>query len=72
MLPGCEWVLRDYFIPSVKRGLDAIGVSMNGEISFLLLNNVERFRKLFRRQLTEAEILREAIPDHVATADEQK
>ncbi len=72
MLPGCEWVLRDYFIPSVKQGLDAIGVSMSGEITFVLINNVERFRKLFRRQLTEAEILREGIPEHAATAGEQK
>ena len=49
MLPGCEWVLRDYFMPRVKQGLDDIGVSMTGEISFVLINNVERFRKTMTR-----------------------
>jgi len=72
MLPGCEWVLRDYFMPRVKQGLEDIGVSMTGEISFVLINNVERFRKLFSRQLAEAEILREAHPERAAAGDEQE
>ena len=59
-------------MPRVKQGLEDIGVSMTGEISFILINRVERFRKLFSRQLAEAEILREAHPERAATEDEQE
>ena len=62
------------FLVTVPRnkGLEDIGVSMTGEISFVLINNVERFRKLFSRQLAEAEILREAHPELAAAEDEQE
>jgi small-conductance mechanosensitive channel len=72
LLPGCEWVLRDYFIPRIKQHLEDIGVSMTGEISFVLINNVERFRKLFSRQLAEKEILREAHSERAGARDEQE
>jgi small conductance mechanosensitive channel len=60
VLPGCDWVVTDYFIPGVRTALEARGIEMEGDPKFFFINRIDTFRKLFSRQLTEQEILQEA------------
>ncbi len=60
VLPGCDWVVRDYFVPVAKERLAEAGVELSGEPSSFFINRIETFRKLFSRELTEEEIIREA------------
>lgn len=60
VLPGSDWVVRDQFIPDVKAALGQEGIELAGEISFFFLNRIQTFRMLFARELSEAEILRDA------------
>ncbi|GMU21323.1 MAG: hypothetical protein AMXMBFR13_14160 [Phycisphaerae bacterium] len=68
VLPGCDWVIKDYFIPSVKSALAARDIELDGEPTFFFINRIETFRRLFSRQLTEKEILREAAEMDIPTA----
>jgi hypothetical protein len=60
VLPGCDWVITDYFIPSIKDILAREGIEPAGEPTFFFINRTETFRKLFSRQLTEQQIIRQA------------
>lgn len=60
VLPGCGWVITDYFIPSIKETLGQEGIDQPVEPTFFFINRIETFRKLFSRQLTEQQIIREA------------
>jgi len=60
VLPGCDWVITDYFIPSVKDILAQQGIESAADPTFFFINRIETFRKLFSRQLTEQEIIQQA------------
>jgi small conductance mechanosensitive channel len=68
VLPGAEWVIKDHFIPAVKQALAEQGVEFAGEPTFFFINRIETFRKLFNRQLTEEEILRETSGEEQVVA----
>ena len=59
VLPGCDWVLKDYFLPAVQEALARGGIELAAEPTFFFINRIETFRKLFSRQLSEEEIVRE-------------
>ena len=59
VLPGSDWVVKNYFVPRVKTALEKAGIVVESEPSVVFMNGVERFRKLFSRELTEAEIQEE-------------
>jgi len=59
VLPGCDWVIKDYFIPAVKKVLSDEGIELAGEPTFFFINRTETFRKLFSRKLSEQEIISE-------------
>ena len=60
VLPGCDWVVTDYFLPAVKEALASEQIELAGEPTFFFVNRIDTFRKLFSRQLSEAEIVRQA------------
>ncbi len=59
VLPGSDWVVKDYFIPAVKETLAGLGVELAAEPTFFFINRIQTFRKLFSRQLSEEEIVRQ-------------
>jgi len=59
VLPGCDWVITDHFLPAVKRALAAANIELTTEPTFFFINRIEVFRKLFARKLKEHEIVRE-------------
>ena len=59
VLPGCDWVVADHFIPAVKQTLAEAGIELVGEPTFFFLNRLKTFRKLFSRQLNEEQISQE-------------
>ena len=63
VLPGCAWVVSDYFIPAVTEALAEAGVEIAGQPTSIFINRVETFRKLFSRRLTEEEIVGEVSRD---------
>ena len=65
VLPGCDWVVKDHFVPKAKAALAAGGVELAGEPDTFFINSIETFRKLFSRQLSEDEIVREAMKSPV-------
>jgi len=72
VLPGCDWVVKDHFIPAVKEAMAKEDVELAGEPTVSTINRIETFRKLFSRRLSEEEIVRkvghtESDPD----ADEE-
>jgi small-conductance mechanosensitive channel len=56
VLPGARWVLDDGYLPLLNRSLEAANIPLAGGITSFHMNDVETFRKLFDRTLTEAEI----------------
>jgi hypothetical protein len=56
VLPGARWVLDDGYLPLLDRSLEAASIPLSGGITSFHMNDVETFRKLFDRTLTEAEI----------------
>ena len=69
VLPGCDWVAKDHFIPALKEALAEQGVELAGEPSLFFINRIETFRKLFSRKLTEEEIIRETAEEQTVPAD---
>jgi small conductance mechanosensitive channel len=72
VLPGCDWVVRDHFIPAVKEAMAKEEVELTGEPTFSFINRIETFRKLFSRRLSEEQIVREVAQsqsDPVADED---
>ena len=72
VLPGCEWVVKDHFIPAVKEAMAKEEVGLAGEPTFSFINRIETFRKLFSRRLSEEQIVREVAQsqsDPVADED---
>ena len=72
VLPDCDWVVKDHFIPAVKEAMAKEDVELAGEPTVSTINRIETFRKLFSRRLSEEEIVRkvghtESDPD----ADEE-
>jgi small conductance mechanosensitive channel len=63
VLPGCDWVMTDHFIPNVKRALAENEIELAAEPTFFFINRIETFRKLFSRRLTEEEIVHEVARD---------
>ncbi len=60
VLPTCDWVLKDHYIPMVKRRFEAESIPLAGEPSFFHMNKVATFRRLFSRELSESDIARVA------------
>jgi small conductance mechanosensitive channel len=60
VLPACDWVIVEQFIPDVKAALAEQGIELADEPSFFFINRIQVFRQLFSRELTEEEILKEA------------
>ena len=59
VLPGCDWVVQDYFIPAARKALADAGIELANEPTSLYINRIETFRKLFSRRLNEEEIVRD-------------
>ena len=84
VLPTCDWVITDHYIPMVKRQFQADNIVLANEPTFFFINNVATFRQLFSRQLSEQDIARVAAeetqpttarpdrPDPNATSSEQE
>ncbi len=78
VLPTCDWVLRDHYIPMLKAQLEQAGITLAGEPALFFYNDVPTFRRLFSRQMTDRDlqqtlaaesrptIERDAIPDETA------
>lgn len=66
VLPGCDWVVKDHFIPSIKTALADAGIELAREPSLFYINRINRFRQLFSRQLSEEEITREEAMEETA------
>ncbi len=60
VLPTCDWVLKDHYIPMVKRRFEAENIPLAGDPSFFHMNRVATFRRLFSRELSESDIARVA------------
>jgi small conductance mechanosensitive channel len=58
VLPGAKWVMDDYYLPLLKRTLEAAEIPLGGEITYFHMNDIETFRKLFSRSLSREEIQR--------------
>lgn len=56
VLPTCDWVVRDAYLPLVKRHLADAGVQLAGEPESFFANDIPTFRRLFSRQMTEREL----------------
>ncbi|MBU0638555.1 MAG: mechanosensitive ion channel [Planctomycetes bacterium] len=56
VLPTCDWVVKEHYIPMIKRRCEAEQLALAGEPTFFFINNVETFRQLFSRQLSESQI----------------
>lgn len=63
VLPGCDWVAKDHFVPAIKEALADKGVELAGEPNVFFINRIETFRKLFSRRLSEEEIVRDVAQD---------
>ncbi|MBN2447710.1 MAG: mechanosensitive ion channel, partial [Phycisphaerae bacterium] len=82
VLPACDWVITERYIPEVKRALADAGIELAGEPTFFYLNDVKTFRRLFSRQMTDKDmaaavdadlrptIERDALPDAETEAAE--
>jgi hypothetical protein len=57
VLPGCDWVVKDCFIPAVKKALADAEIEPVCEPTFFFVNRLATFRKLFSRELSETEII---------------
>lgn len=60
VLPTCDWVLKDHYLPMVKRRFEAEKIPLAGEPTFFHMNKVATFRRLFSRELSESDIARVA------------
>lgn len=58
VLPGNDWVIAEVYLPMIRRILDAANITLSGEPSYFYMNDVERFRGLFRRTVSREEIER--------------
>lgn len=67
VLPGCDWVIADYYVPAVKAALEAKDIGIEGEPKHFFINRIDTFRKLFSRRLSEEEILQEAAEADLPT-----
>jgi small-conductance mechanosensitive channel len=65
VLPNCAWVVTDHFLPAARQALADESIEWVGEPSFFFINRIETFRKLFSRQLSEAQIVRETEKDQL-------
>ena len=63
VLPTCDWVLKDHYIPMLKRRFEAESIPLAGEPLFFHMNKVATFRRLFSRQLSESDIARVAADE---------
>jgi small conductance mechanosensitive channel len=68
VLPTCDWVLKDHFIPMVKRRFEAEEIPLAGEPTFFHMNKVGTFRRLFSRQMSESDIAHVAEEESQPTA----
>jgi small-conductance mechanosensitive channel len=67
VLPACEWIITEQFLPAVKTALAVEEVELSDNPTFFFINRIQTFRQLFSRELTEEEILRETSePEHPA------
>jgi len=75
VLPTCDWVVKEHFLPALKKRLAAAGIALDGDPCLFYLNDLPTFRRLFSRQMTDSDIAatlkeesrptieREPIPD---------
>lgn len=59
VLPGCDWVAKDHFVPAATEALAQEEIEMATVPNVFFINRVETFRKLFNRRLSEEEIVGE-------------
>jgi len=57
VLPTCDWVITNHFIPMLKQQLESAGLPLAAEPTFFYMNDVDTFRRLFNRQMTDDEIV---------------
>ena len=72
VLPGCDWVAKEHFIPAIKESLADGGVEIAVEPSLFFINRIEIFRKLFSRKLSEEEIVRDVAQETIDLAGTPK
>jgi small conductance mechanosensitive channel len=72
VLPTCDWVITDHFIPMLKRQLESAGVGLTAEPTFFYMNDVETFRRLFNRKMTDEELVAAHIADSRPTIERQE
>jgi len=56
VLPTCDWVVTQHYVPAVKRALAAAGIGLVGEPEVMFINDMPTFRRLFSRQMTDSEM----------------
>lgn len=69
VLPTCDWVITDHFIPMLKQQLESASLSLAAEPTFFYMNDVETFRRLFNRQMTDDEIAATAATELTPTIE---
>ena len=57
VLPACPWVVAECFVPTVKDALARASITLPTEPRSFYMNDIETFRQLFNRQLTEQQII---------------
>ncbi len=70
VLPASDWVIRDYYVPMIKRRFEREQIPLAGEPTFFFLNNVKVFRRLFNRQVRAQEIERLAREESRPTLEQ--
>ena len=63
VLPACPWVVAECFVPAVKDALTRAEIALGAEPRSFYMNDIETFRELFNRRLTEQQIIEKAIAD---------
>lgn len=56
VLPTCDWVIKEHFVPMFKKRFEAAGIALAREPDFFFVNDIPTFRRLFSRQMTDREI----------------
>lgn len=56
VLPTCDWVIKEHYLPMIKRRFELEGIALAAEPTFFFINNIAMFRRLFSRQMSESEI----------------
>lgn len=58
ILPGCEWVVGERFVPLLRKSLEQAEIALEGEPSYFLMNEPDTFRLLFQKPHSPEEVER--------------